>query len=240
MKIRMENKDKNKNDILKIPNLFTLLNILCGIFSIIFAIDKDYSISGILILLGMLFDYLDGYSARLLNQQSEFGKQLDSFADMITFGLSPAILIYIYNYQNNNLILKFSLLVYVLSIIYRLSRYNLDLYKQKDIFLGLPSTFSGGFIAFLVLWFPIIFSFKYSYLIFLLLAILSVSNIPYKKTKINNFYHAVFLIFLVLLYLILNKYLILIIFLLYFLSGFFNITLDFIKKRHDKIQLKNI
>ena len=230
--------DKNKNDILKIPNLFTLLNMLCGIISIFFAIDTNFSISGILILLGMLFDFLDGYSARLLNQQSEFGKELDSFADIITFGLSPAILVFVYNYKNMNIILQLSLIIFILSIIYRLSRYNLDYEKQKNVFSGLPSTFSGGFIAFLVLWFPIIFSFQYSFLLFIFLA--SVSNIPYKKFRINNFYQSIILIIFVFLYLIFKKYLILIIFILYILSGFLNITFDFIKRLQKKIQLKNI
>ena len=231
---------KNKNDIFKIPNLFTLLNILSGITSIFFAIDNSFGISGVLILLGMLFDFLDGYSARLLNQQSEFGRQLDSFADMITFGLSPAILVYIYTFQNKNFFLQVSLIIFILSIIYRLSKYNLDYDNQKNVFSGLPSTFSGGFIAFIVLWFPIVFSFQYSFLLFILLAVLSVSNIPYKKTRINNFYQAIFPIVLVFLYLILNKYLILIIFIFYILSGFFNITVVLVKKRHEKIQLKNI
>src|SRR4030043_450849 len=178
-----------KKDILKIPNLFTLLNILCGFFSILYAIEENYNISGILILFGMLFDFLDGYSARLLNQQSEIGKQFDSFADMLTFGLSPCILVYACNYENIGIIYKSSIIIFFISIIFRLSKYNMDTEKQIDIFFGLPSTFSGGFIAFLIIWFPIVFSYQISFLIFILLAVLSVSNIPYNKIKVNNFRH---------------------------------------------------
>ncbi len=219
-----------KKDILKIPNFFTLLNILCGFFSILYAIEENYSMSGILILFGMLFDFLDGYSARLLNQQSEIGKQFDSFADMITFGLAPCILVYACNYENISIIFKSSIIIFFISIIFRLSKYNMDTGKQLDLFLGLPSTFSGGFIAFLTLLFPIVYSYQISFLIFILLAIISVSNIPYKKIRINNFRHVLIIVILFILYIFLNNYLILILFLLYFLSGFFYLILKFISK----------
>jgi CDP-diacylglycerol--serine O-phosphatidyltransferase len=230
--------NKNNNDIFKIPNFFTLLNILCGIFSIYLAIEKNFNIAGILILLAMLFDFLDGFFARILKQQSDFGKQLDSFADMITFGLSPTIIVYIFNYENMNLFLMISLIIYVLSIIFRLSKYNLDCEKQKYYFLGLPSTFSGGFIAFLILCFPVLFNLQYSYLLFLFLALLSVSNIPYKKLRFHNIYQIIFIAFLIFLYFILKKYSFLFIFIFYIMSGFINIIFDFLKKRNDWIHIK--
>lgn len=222
-------------DILKIPNFFTLLNTLCGFFSVLYAIEDNYSLSGILILFGMLFDFLDGFSARLLNQQSEIGKQFDSFADMITFGLAPCILVYASNYENVSIIYKSSIIIFFISIIFRLSKYNMDTVKQSDVFLGLPSTYSGGFIAFLIIWFPIIFNYQISFLIFILLAVISVSNIPYNKIRINNFRHVSIIVILFILYLIFKKNLILILFILYLLSGFFNLILNFI----NKMKLKN-
>jgi len=77
-----------------IPNLFTLLNLSCGAVAIIFALEGQWQWSVYLLLAGALFDFLDGLAARLLNAGSDTGKQLDSLADMVTFGLLPAIFIY--------------------------------------------------------------------------------------------------------------------------------------------------
>lgn len=73
----------------KIPSLFTLMNLCCGFAAILFA---DLHISSILILSGMFFDVIDGLVARLLKVQSEIGKELDSLADIVSFGVAPAYL----------------------------------------------------------------------------------------------------------------------------------------------------
>ena len=74
-----------------IPNLFTAANLLSGIFAILFTLMGRIDIAPFLIFLGALFDFFDGFIARKLNQAGELGKQLDSLADMITFGLAPGI-----------------------------------------------------------------------------------------------------------------------------------------------------
>ena len=74
-----------------IPNLFTAANLLSGVFAIIFTLMGRIDIAPFLIYLGAIFDFLDGFIARKLNQAGELGKQLDSLADMITFGLAPGI-----------------------------------------------------------------------------------------------------------------------------------------------------
>jgi CDP-diacylglycerol--serine O-phosphatidyltransferase len=74
-----------------IPNLFTAGNLLCGVLAIIFTMMGRIDIAPFLIFSGALFDFLDGFLARKLNQAGELGKQLDSLADMITFGLAPGI-----------------------------------------------------------------------------------------------------------------------------------------------------
>ena len=74
-----------------IPNLFTAANLLSGVFAIIFTLVGRIDIAPFLIFLGAIFDFLDGFIARKLNQAGELGKQLDSLADMITFGLAPGI-----------------------------------------------------------------------------------------------------------------------------------------------------
>ncbi len=75
-----------------IPNLLTASNMLCGIFSILLSLSGRIDLAPYPIFLGALFDFLDGFVARLLKQQGELGKQLDSLADMITFGLAPGIM----------------------------------------------------------------------------------------------------------------------------------------------------
>ena len=77
-----------------IPNLITSLNLIAGFTAIIFAVEGDLTTSSWLILAAMIFDFLDGFSARLLNSYSEVGKELDSLADVISFGVAPAIIIF--------------------------------------------------------------------------------------------------------------------------------------------------
>jgi len=74
-----------------IPNLFTAANLLSGVFAILFTLMGRIDIAPFLIFLGAIFDFFDGFIARKLNQAGELGKQLDSLADMITFGLAPGI-----------------------------------------------------------------------------------------------------------------------------------------------------
>jgi CDP-diacylglycerol--serine O-phosphatidyltransferase len=72
-----------------IPNLITASNMLCGVFAIILAFAGRIDIAPYFIFLAAVLDFFDGFAARLLKQQGELGKQLDSLADMISFGLAP-------------------------------------------------------------------------------------------------------------------------------------------------------
>lgn len=76
----------------QIPNLLTLLNLTCGVLSILFSIEGYSEWAGFAILTAALFDFLDGLAARLLKAVSEIGKQLDSLADMVSFGVAPAVI----------------------------------------------------------------------------------------------------------------------------------------------------
>lgn len=77
-----------------IPNLFTLLNLACGTVAIVLTLEGQWQWAVYLVLVAALFDFLDGFAARILNAYSETGKQLDSLADMVTFGVLPAVFIY--------------------------------------------------------------------------------------------------------------------------------------------------
>ena len=75
-----------------IPNLITLANLFCGTLATIFAVEGDLELAGLYIVLGIGFDFFDGFAARFLNVQGELGKQLDSLADMVTSGVAPGII----------------------------------------------------------------------------------------------------------------------------------------------------
>ena len=206
-----------KKNIFTLPNLLTLINLLCGFMSIYNVIEGDYYLAALLIIYGMVFDFFDGYTARLLNIKSDLGKELDSFADLVTFGLAPVIFVLAVYYRSKGFIYDFSLIVYFCAIIYRLAKYNLE--ENTDSFKGLPSTFSGGFIAFIFLWFPILFSKPYSFLLFIILAFMSVSELPYKKIVIKNHFHIFLVLLSLICYVFFKEYLILILFISYLLSG---------------------
>lgn len=80
-------------EMFNIPNLLTASNLLCGILSIFLAFSGQLEASCLLIFLAAIFDFFDGFLARKLNQMSELGKQLDSLADMVTFGVAPGVLV---------------------------------------------------------------------------------------------------------------------------------------------------
>jgi CDP-diacylglycerol---serine O-phosphatidyltransferase len=84
----------NKSIVLmfNLPNLITSANMLCGVFSILLSLSGRIDLAPYPIFLGAILDFLDGFAARMLKIQSEMGKQLDSLADMITFGLAPGIM----------------------------------------------------------------------------------------------------------------------------------------------------
>jgi CDP-diacylglycerol--serine O-phosphatidyltransferase len=123
-----------------IPNAITSLNILSGALSVYFVFtfpDKLY-LSGLMIFIGALFDFFDGFSARLLKAYSDFGKQLDSLSDLITFGLAPTFIMFKMIQNSTDLIfLPFvSFIIVILSAI-RLAIFNIT--DQKYEFKGLPT-----------------------------------------------------------------------------------------------------
>ena len=104
-----------------IPNFLTLLNLICGCFSIAFAFQFQFDAVLILVLLGVLLDFLDGMAARLLHAESNFGKQLDSLSDLVTSGVVPGIVVYQLFKLSGNQVLDFDLNSYINPI------FNLDL-----------------------------------------------------------------------------------------------------------------
>ena len=139
----------------QIPNLLTLGNLFCGTVATIFAVESDYNAAALFVLIGIFFDFLDGFVARLLKVSGELGKQLDSLADMVTSGVVPGIIMFkliqnnMFDSKNSfeNTILGISLigLVLTLAACYRLAKFNLDT-RQSDSFIGLPTPAMSLFV----------------------------------------------------------------------------------------------
>jgi CDP-diacylglycerol--serine O-phosphatidyltransferase len=135
-----------------LPNLITLLNLACGTVAIVLTLEGQWRWAVYLVLAAAVFDFLDGFAARMLKAHSETGKQLDSLADMVSFGVLPAVFIYtlfknlflnqpddagkFYNYLQW-VVLVSVLLVPAFSAI-RLARFNTEK-DQGSFFYGLPT-----------------------------------------------------------------------------------------------------
>ncbi len=136
-----------------IPNGITLLNLVSGILSIIWAFQGEIILAAYLVFLASIFDFLDGLFARLLNAGSQLGKELDSLADLISFGFAPAVIIFkIYSLEGpvssvffKNYLVYLPFLITVLSAI-RLAKFNIDT-RQKDSFIGLPTPANAIFFS---------------------------------------------------------------------------------------------
>ena len=135
-----------------LPNLFTLINLSLGFFSILLSSNGNFSSAALLILAAAIADFLDGFLAKKLNAVSDLGKQLDSLSDMITFGISPAILMYYFLLELPQTISPYSNFLVVLIPIFsaiRLTKFNID-ENQVQNFKGLPTPANALFFASLV------------------------------------------------------------------------------------------
>lgn len=129
-----------------IPNLFTLANLSCGTVGIILSFKGEIETACYLIWLAAGFDFLDGFLARVLKAQSEIGKQLDSLADLITFGLLPAILYYHMLAGKIDSPLEYTGVFIAVFSALRLAKFNID-ENQTTSFTGLTTTANGIFTS---------------------------------------------------------------------------------------------
>lgn len=137
-----------------IPSIFTLANLLFGFLALIWVIEGDFTLASAMILLSVLMDSLDGKVARRLSVSSDFGKELDSLSDLVSFGVAPAILTYqaILLPQQPEFVRIIGLTiaaVFALCGAVRLARFNM--LNITTYFVGVPITFAGGFMALLIL-----------------------------------------------------------------------------------------
>lgn len=123
----------------QIPNTITCLNLLCGVFGVLQALEGHLDIAFYLMLAGAACDFCDGLAARLLNAYSPMGKELDSLADLITFGLLPAVMLYkcMDWYNWGQWICYIPFIITVFSAL-RLAKFNVD-DRQGENFIGLAT-----------------------------------------------------------------------------------------------------
>ncbi len=196
-----------KKIINNIPNILTLFNLLLGTFSIVATLEGYPVWAGIFIITAAFFDFFDGLAARILKATSNLGKELDSLADIISFGLAPAFIVFAFlksvllinNFEaddinlKNLVILASPFLITVFSAI-RLAKFNIDT-RQETEFIGLPTPANAIFFA----WFPIMLS-QYELSVFFMIlnlktlltlifihSLLLISPLPLFSFKIKTF-----------------------------------------------------
>jgi len=176
-----------------LPNILTLGGVCLGISSIKFSIDGNYSLAVIFILLAAILDALDGRIARLIKGTSEFGKELDSLTDFVSFGIAPVFILYFWELNNYGKLGWAITLIYSVCCVVRLARFNLTKIDDKQLwknnyFEGVPSP-AGGILILM----PLIFELSDLNLNFnirnltpyftILIAVLLVSKIPTLSLK---------------------------------------------------------
>ena len=149
----------------QIPNLITCMNVISGTMAVFMAMYDNLLVAALLVLLAMVFDFFDGFAARLLHVRSEMGKELDSMADMVSFGVVPAVMAHLLiklsllsgaqyspdsSYSWVEYVLMYSPLLIPAFSAFRLAKFNLDT-RQTYSFIGMPTPANALFWVCLVL-----------------------------------------------------------------------------------------
>ena len=193
-----------------IPNIITLLSLIAGISSIKFSIQGNWKFAVLMIMLAAFFDFFDGWMARKLKKSSQFGAELDSLSDFISFGLAPSLLINLSFTHELGRIGWVISLFYIICAALRLARFNIENMKEKSVtFFGIPSPAAAGIVMIpLYMGFMdfYILGIDYLYLSALILVyagVMMISRVPtpsLKSLKLNSLYSKLLvLVFAVLL-----------------------------------------
>lgn len=135
----------------QIPNAITSANLFTGCIGIVFAFNQDLRSAALCILISLFIDFFDGFAARLLKVSGPMGKELDSLADMVSFGVLPSVILFhmapksFFGYEAFPILSYLAFFVAVFSA-YRLAKFNLDT-RQTDKFIGVPTPAISAVIA---------------------------------------------------------------------------------------------
>ncbi|ULO08064.1 CDP-diacylglycerol--serine O-phosphatidyltransferase [Paenibacillus sp. 19GGS1-52] len=165
-----------------IPSLFTIGNLMLGMFGIMMAFDGKLNMAAIMVIIAMLLDGLDGRVARALKCESEFGKELDSLSDVVSFGVAPALIMYVTSLHDLNSALGMTVTaIFPVFGALRLARFNVRP-GIPGYFVGLPIPAAGGVLATLALFHKDV-SAPFMIIATLLLSYLMVSTVKYPNFK---------------------------------------------------------
>src|SRR5690625_2606504 len=140
--------DKRRRGIYLLPNAFTTGNLFAGFYAIVQAMNGRYETAAIAIFLAMVFDGMDGRVARLTNTQYTFGEPYDSLADVISFGMAPALVMYVWLLQGLGRWGGLAASVFVGGAALRLARFNINIkVVDQRCFQGLPSRAAAALVA---------------------------------------------------------------------------------------------
>ncbi len=179
-------RSKRARGIYVLPNLLTSLNLFAGFYAIVAAVNQKFTAAAAAILIGVVFDILDGKVARATKTNSRFGLEYDSLADLITFGLAPGLMIYLWVLKPLGRIGWLGGFLFLACGALRLARFNVQTQSSAEHFTGLPIPAAAGMSASTVLLFHRMGVSPYPVLMLLLLYFLSflmVSTIPFKSFK---------------------------------------------------------
>ena len=179
-----------------LASVITTLSLYLGLTSVFFSIRGEYEKAAYVILGAIVCDMLDGTVARLTNTQSEFGKELDSLCDLVSFGVAPAVLIFCAFCNEDpgsmglgNRIGGVTAIIFVICGALRLARFNVYQSTQREHFTGLPIPAAGGTVATFVLfthYYNLHVAFWFLCPLTLLLAYLMVSTVRYPKDRLKK------------------------------------------------------
>jgi CDP-diacylglycerol---serine O-phosphatidyltransferase len=153
---REDRPQRFKRGVYLLPSMFTVANMFCGYGCVVYATQQDFDTAAVLVGIAMILDTLDGFVARLTKTSSAFGVQLDSLADVISFGLAPAILAFLWGLWPLQRLGWAAGFIYVTAAAMRLARFNIQTGAATDkrYFVGMPSPAAAGVIASTIYLFP--------------------------------------------------------------------------------------
>jgi len=172
-----------------IPNFITCLNLFAGSIAVYYAFQGNYPVVMLLVIIAAVFDFFDGFAARLLHAYSPMGKEMDSLADVISFGLAPGVVAFSLLSQSGlPLWLNFAGMIIPVFFFFFLAKFNIDK-RQSSTFIGLPTPANALFWVFLAFSFSD-FLIANNWLVIILILIFSallIAEIPMFSLKFKSF-----------------------------------------------------
>lgn len=200
--------ETKRKGIYLLPNLLTTAGLFSGFYAVVASMNNQFEAAAVAIFVAMIFDGLDGRVARMTNTQSEFGAEYDSMADMVSFGMAPALVAYNWGLSGLGKIGWLAAFIYVAGAALRLARFNTQLaVADKRYFQGLASPAAAALVAGLV-WVGVEYDVNghdYGWIVALITGatgVLMISNFKYNSFKEVNWHGKVPFVALLLVMLI--------------------------------------